>query len=231
MSCWSSSSAASTAHVASEMAASATSSSTARSSAASSADHPGASGPAATRVDLVVVDAGVAGEDDVLGPLVLGVPDRGDPQHEELTLAGRQRRGEQHVPVERVVRPGQRRVVRQGAQHVQALRPVAARVGERVPGFGRPQGGERRAHLGWPLGGGQRPEPRSLGGSARHRSGTLQIAERHSHRTGPEDQPPSTNGNTRVKSAPGSAAAKRSHTSAVTRPTSAGRPWASTAPR
>ena len=81
----------------------------------------------------------------------------------------------------------------------------------------------------------------SAGGSGRSRgpsevplvieAALYRFAERHSHRAGPEDQAPSTKGKTRVKSAPGSAAAKRSHTSAVTRPSSAGRPWASTAPR
>ena len=58
----------------------------------------------------------------VLAPLVLGAAARRDPQHEQLTLPGVERVGVEDVPVERVVRLHQRGVLRERAEHVEALR-------------------------------------------------------------------------------------------------------------
>jgi hypothetical protein len=134
--------------------------------------------------DVVVVEADVAADDDVLGPLVGGIAHGGDAQHEDLALAQRERRGELHVAVEPVVRLRQRRVDRKRAQHVQALRAVGAPLGQGVARLGRHEGGQRVAHLGGPLGRGQRADAGAVGRSAGHRIGTLPRAESRFHDAG-----------------------------------------------
>ena len=74
--------------------------------------------------DLLGVEADVAGQDGVLRPLVGRLPERGDPEHEQLALARGQRGGEQDVAVERVEGRGQRRVAGQRAEGVERLRTV-----------------------------------------------------------------------------------------------------------
>jgi hypothetical protein len=91
-----------------------------------------------------------ARNDDVLLPLVVGVPERGHPQDGQLPIAGRERRGGEDVPVEGVVRVHQGRVVGQGAQHVETLGTALA-PWQLMLGIRRPQEGDRLHDLVRPL--------------------------------------------------------------------------------
>ena len=122
---------------------------------------PVAVGPAATAAISSSVMPGVAAEHHVLGPLVLAVPHGGDAQHEQLALARRQRRGEEHVAVEGVERAGELRVVGERAEDVQALRPVGvAASGTGGAGPAGRSAASASLHLLRPLAGRERRDPR-----------------------------------------------------------------------
>ena len=95
----------------------------------------------------------------MLGPLVLGVAPRRHPQHQQLPLAGRERRGEEDVAVEGVERAGERGVVGEHPERVQPLGTVGVTRRERVAGDRWVQRRERILHLLGPLAGRERRDP------------------------------------------------------------------------